>query len=234
LIDAGAVQNSADEIHRISDRIVQLCEASLAQGKPYLLSQLGVDLGRDVQLLKALTGKKLAEFIRSDKTLNTRYRIAPVENRLGAYAIVKSAAEPIETEVSPVQIEPRPEPRYHYRFWAAFSVPSDGKHRFLSLDDFMFKNFSEGITPPTDWIAVEDEFIAPLGVANRDNVIKHNINAWLDRHEVDKARVLQKAKPVKLPDKSLLSAVIEALDRRQLQSTSLTLDVVATLLEKKF
>lgn len=240
LTDTASPQDTGQEIQRISDRIVKLCETALAQGRPYLLSQLGLDLGKDVQTLKILTGKKLREFIRDYEPLRKCYRVAPVEGRQNAFAIVRNEGEASNegetpaVQAQPVEIEPHPEPKYHYRFWAAFAVPSDGKRRFFDPNQLVFKNLSEGVDLPINWIPIEDEFVAPAEIEHRDEIIKENIDKWLTRHKVDKSRFLHHARPVEMSaQSSLLLSVIEALDRKQLQSTSLTLDVVAALLGKK-
>ena len=130
LTDAPAGQNAEQELERISNRIIQLCDDALAQGRPYLVSRLGLDLGRDVQNLKLLTDKKLVEFIRSHEALKKRYTVAPVEGRQNVLVVVRSKDETPAIKARTIEVEPRSEPRYHYRFWAAFAVPSNGQSRF--------------------------------------------------------------------------------------------------------
>ena len=231
MTDATAGQNAEQELDRITNRIIQLCDDALAQGRPYLVSRLGLDLGRDVQNLKILTDKKLVEFIRSHEVLKKRYTVVPVEGRQNVLVVVRAKDETPAIEAH--EVEPRSEPRYHYRFWAAFAVPSNGQSRFIDPTRFIFKTFSEKDVVPSHWIPIEEDLIAPEKCENRDDVIKGNINAWLTKHNIDKSRFLHNARPVQMAQKSLLLSVIEALDRRQLQSTSMTLDVIATLLGKK-
>ena len=233
LTDTTSSENVEETLERIAQRIIQLCDDPLRHGRPYLVSRLGLDLGKDVHDLRRLTDKRLVEFIQSYEPLKARYNVVPVGDRKNVFAIVPAIETAPLMEAGVVSFEPSAEPRYHYRFWAAFAVPSDGRRRFFNLTQLIFKGFSETEDVPSEWIPIEDEFIAPAKAENRDELITRNIASWLKEHGVEKTRVLHRARPVQLPQKSLLLSVIEALDKRQLQSTSMTLDVVATLLEKK-
>ena len=68
----------------------------------------------------------------------------------------------------------------------------------------------------------------------RDEMIKANIASWLAQNglPVDKFQVSKRAHSQTSHQQtgSLLDAIIATLDHRQLQSTTLTLDVIATLL----
>src|SRR5690349_4303958 len=56
--------NVTVELDRIKAKIISLCEAGLASGRPYLLSELGLALAEDLSTLKHLTRGKLIDFIR--------------------------------------------------------------------------------------------------------------------------------------------------------------------------
>ncbi|HEY5305835.1 MAG TPA: hypothetical protein VIJ52_04115 [Pseudolabrys sp.] len=227
--------DNQDEIKRITDSIIRVCENAFAEGREYvLLSRLGVELGQEVKKIKYMTGRGLAEFIRTSPKLNA-YSIVTVAGTKNIFALVRTSNMQ-EAGVLPATVlaaQPS-ETRFHYRFWAAFSVPSTvGKRRFIDPESFVFKDTSEGEEAPTGWLPVEEEFIAAEKLDRRDQTIKDNIEKWLEKHGLDRSRFLQNVKPSEAPQRNLLFAIIEALDRRQLQATNLSLDVIATLAAKK-
>lgn len=223
-----------EDERRIAQRIIELCEAAFGEGKPYvLLSRLGLDLGEDVKNIKYMTGRGLAEFVRKCELLR-EYSLVQVGTTTNILAIVKaSAAQGGQTESLAVPAsQSAPEARYHYRFWAAFSVPWSHGTRYLDLANFVFKDL-DGDVAPAGWVKIEQEFIAPKEAEKRDQLIKGNIERWLVSHDMERDRFLQNAKPSVSVERSLLSALIDSLDRRQLQSTVLPLDVIASLFNKK-
>lgn len=228
LINNDAAKAEAD---RIKDKIISLSEAALKQAASYLLSRLGTDLGDDLRKLRLVTGQKLTQFIRSQ--LQDKYRVAPVEGLPNIMALVRAGESNTADEI--VEYPGRSEPRFHYRFWAAFSVPAKGSSRYLDPAGFVFKDLAVGEDPPIGWLEIDKEFIAPVSIADRDGEIKQNIHKWLEKVQLDRAAFLQGASQSRIEDsgKSLLLAVLESLDRRQLQSTTMSLDVVASLLSKR-
>jgi len=240
-VSEGIIVSGADagpEIKRISDRIVELCDASLLHGRPYLLSRLGLDLGKDVQRLKLLSGRSLADFIRNSPALNAAYALVPVIGSKNVLAVVKKDAGngTAQTGNNAVAVAP-PQPveaRYNYRFWAAFAIPSIGTPRYLDSLHLVFKNIPEGEELPSGWLLIDDEYIAPKDAENRDELIKKNIDRWLKKNGMEPARFLQGARPALFAQRTLLAALLDALDQRQLQNTVLSLDVIATLASKKF
>lgn len=219
------------EIQRIKERIISFAELALSKAPSYLMSRLGTELGDDLRSLRLASGQKLTEFIREN--LADKYRVVPVEGLPNITALVRADTQEEYTER--VENSPRNAPRFHYRFWAAFSVPAKSTPRYLDPTDFVFKDLALGEDPPIGWLEVEKEFIAAPSIPNRDAEIKENIERWLKKFQLEKASFLQgsiKPSP-RESGKSLLLAVLESLDRRQLQSTTLSLDVVASLLSKR-
>jgi hypothetical protein len=237
----GGEDNTVD---RIADSIVALADAALRQGSYYLLSQLGKDLGPDLNTLKLVTKQSLGAFVRD--RLSDKFTIVKTGEFNNVQALVRAAnstfkPEPMLTLSEEVTVETklvaRPAPRFNYRFWAAFSVPIQTGRRYLNLTDFIFKDFEPGETPPDGWVEIAPEFVADPNLQARDRQIVDNILQWSRLHGRDPAEFHQTRAPRgALPTGAtgnLLEAMIAALDHKQLSSTSLSLDVVAALMRKK-
>lgn len=219
------------ELSRIAEKIFGLVEAQSGERKPYLVSALGLDLGDDLHTLKRLSGIGLNEFIQS--RLADRLTLV----RLGAHrnvaAVFIGSVDPSAIEQFPLAAPQRK--RFHFRFWAAFSVPAEKDVRVLDMDDFTFTDV-ELSEVAEDAVTIDQALIAPVDVDERDELIKANIGQWLESRGLDEGPFLAPAKqrPPTVGNiqagKTLLEAMISALDRKQLQATTLSLDVVATLL----
>jgi hypothetical protein len=228
--------NPQNEIDRIKSRIVALCDEALNRGSPYYLSRLGIDLGNDVKRLRLLTGEKLGEFIAQN--FSKRYRLIPIDGQSSRMAVVRPDEGLVVGEEKRSELGPSPEPerrpRYHYRFWAAFSVPHTGGRRFLDRRTLFFKNVSADDPPPTGWSEIDEQFLISADAPDRDNLIETNIARWLEKNSLERSGFLASFKPqTPHSDRTLLAAMINTLDRRQLQNTTLSMDVVADLLNKR-
>lgn len=229
----------AEELAEIEKKIRGLCDTFLERenGRPYLLSRLGADLGEDARRLKLLSGRSLARFIA--ERLSEDYSIVLGGQHHNVQALVRANG----SESSPSQVvvgdHSQPEtqiekgPRYHYRFWAAFSVPLKSEKRFVSLRDFYFTDSEPSVGEYTE---IEEKYIAPEQLENRDEWIRQSVESWIAEHNLPRERFLARADgptPGRSTGHSLLEAVIQALDKRQLNSVALPLDVVAELLRKR-
>lgn len=222
------------ELERIAEKIVNLAKARKGERQPYLVSALGIDLGDDLRTLKLLTNKGLNEFIQS--RLSDRVTLV----RLGAHknvtAIIDGLLEGEELAEAAAAVA-EPKKRFHYRFWAAFSVPMQGEVRILDPDKFTFEDVAQADVP-AGALTIDPQSIAPPDADNRDVLIKQNIQTWLDARGLSEDRFTAAKRLQTLPlvvsktaiRDNLLEAMLLALDKRQLHSTSLTLDVVQTLL----
>lgn len=233
------------ELAQIEAKVATLCEGGLTGRAYYLLSELGKALGEDLVRLKVLGKTRLAEFI--EARLGDRFSVVGVGLQGKIKAVVHAdATQPAPggvaaptTEVSR-QEQASPKLRYHYRFWAAFAVPSDGRIRYLNLDDLTFDDRDEEETPEGH-VAIESKYIAPEGLENRDKSILANIESWLSAKGLAQDQFLERHGRRREPNAvaldrrevTALDAMISALDRRQLAATSLSLDVVAALLRKR-
>lgn len=230
---------SGSSLKALIDKVEALCEAGLNAAKPYLVSSLGLELGDDLQQLKSLTKMNLAEFIRTH--LGEKYEIARLGEHNNVLAVVEKGSEPptLVRHDGDHPIDSQGRPKFHYRLWAAFSVPPTHPYRVLNLVDLTFNDVSE---KPAD--LEEDQYIIPLDkvpsaeAPRRDDVIYENLNGWLKGQQLVPSRFYarndrpSKQKILKqggLQRGSLLEALLQCLDRKQLQNTSLTLDVVEAL-----
>ena len=217
-------------LEQIAERIASLAKAR--EGKPILVSAIGIALGEDLRLLKLLTGRGLNQFIQDQ--LGGVVTLV----RLGTHRNVTAIIYGTPDATSVMELEGgngEPKRRFHYRFWAAFSVPAKGEVRVLH-HDLTFDDVAKAEVPE-EALTIANDLIAPEETENRDELIKANIASWLETQGLPEDRFLA---PRRLPNLqgagsnsatgSLLEAVFAALDRKQLQSTNLSLDVVATLL----
>lgn len=219
------------ELDRIAKRIESLVDQAKGLHPKFLVSALGIALGEDLKTLKQLTNGGLNDFIESSR-LSHRFKL----ERMGIHGNITAV---VDRSVSPVTLQsatsPREQnPRFHPRFWAAFSVPSKVGHvRILSPDDFTFKDVPSEDEPKGGW-TIAEYLIVSAQEDRRDDKIKANIATWLNQNALneDRFQVSKKtaARSVHSQTGSLLEALISALDRRQLQANTLTLDAVATLL----
>lgn len=222
------------ELERIAQKIVTLVKARKGERQPYLVSALGIDLGDDLRTLKSLTNKGLNQFIQS--RLGDRVTLV----RLGAHnnvtAIIDGLLEGADLAEAAAAVA-EPKRRFHYRFWAAFSVPMQGEVRVLDPEKFTFEDVAQA-NMPADALTIDPQSIAPPDADERDVLIKQNIEAWLEAHGLSEDGFTAAKRLPRLPlaltktviGDNLLEAMLSALDKRQLQSTSLSLDVVQTLL----
>lgn len=218
-------------LNRIAEKIAELADARIRNGEPYLLSALGADLGEDLSLLKLLNKKGLSDFIQ----LRHCERFTVV--RLGVHGnvtgLIKKSSLSSSTDQATIS-EVKHNQRFHYRFWAAFSVPSTNEARVLNREDFTFTDLPAAEVPEGS-LTISNDLIVDIGAAERDVKIMENIEKWLLAKGLSKDEFMALKRASRLPltrqsSGSLLHAIVAALDQRQLQSTTMNLDVVATLL----
>lgn len=224
--------NQEKELARIAEKIVGLAEARKDERRPYLVSALGIDLGEDLRRLKLLTNQGLNEFIKS--RLTGRVTLVWLGDHQNVAAIIFGSVDPTTVELPKISDEEKK--RFQFRFWAAFSVPPEKDVRVLNMDNFTFEDFARDDVPE-DAVTIDHALIAPSEEKDRDALIKSNIYKWLASKELPEERFLAPQKLLRPAIKSMVSTkgsllelLITALDRKQLQSTSLSLDVIATLL----
>ena len=225
---------TSEETEKELDRIAKRVESLVDEGKElhpkYFVSALGIALGEDLKILKQLTNRGLNEFIES--RLSHRFDLERTGVHRNITAVVDKSADSATVQRPTSSREQNP--RFHPRFWAAFSVPAEGDHaRILNQDDLTFKDVPIGEAPKGE-LTIARNLIVPADEDRRDEKIKANIAIWLEHNglRADKFWASKRASSHTLNHQagSLLEAIIGALDRPQLQSNSLTLDAIAMLL----
>ena len=219
-------------VSRIADKIVRLAEAHKGERRPYLVSALGIDLGEELRTLKLLTNQTLNEFIQS--RLADRVTLVRLGTHRNVTAILSGSVDP--SSIDSLQPAGEQQKRFHVRFWAAFSVPPEKDVRVLNLKDFTFEDVTQAEIPEGA-VTIDHGLIAPIEAEDRDALIKANIAQWLETNDLSEEHFLARKRlprptctPTIQSGGSLLEGMILALDLKQLQSTSLSLDVVAALL----
>ncbi len=229
--------SNEEELSRIETKIRELVELALKDGVPYLLSALGAHMESDLVKLKLLSKKSLADFV-VDRFGN-EYAIVTGGVHGNVKALVRTANQTGEV-VLPVG---GGKPRFHRRFWAAFAAPiPEGKIRLLNLADLSFDHVesSEKMEVPRGTIEISTSLVPSEDAVDRDHMIIENIKKWVEEYDLDISQFILGAPgyPDRRPNNreqthTLLSQFILALDKRQLSSVSLPLDVVAALLSKR-
>lgn len=223
----------SEELLRIEKKIEGLADAELAAGQPYLLSKLGMDLGADLKTVKQ-EARTLAEFIKD--RFSDKYEIIYTGEYRNIQSIISKDRMAENAVEVPIDHEEERQPeRFNYRFWAAFSVPLEGKSRFLNIENFTFEDTD--VCPSGPYEAISAEFIAPEIATDRDKLIVKNIRKWIEAKGLKIEQFLAKRRSGKgtasaASNRTLLHSVLEALDKKQLSSVSLPMDVVAALLNR--
>jgi hypothetical protein len=233
------VQDNEGSLQQIEGKVRALANAALSGGKPLLLSALGKDLGDDLNLLKSLTAGGLSRFIHD--RMGSEFAIVLGGQFRNVQAVVKAGtAGNFDSAVSAdVGVPEVKAPRYHYKFWAAFSVPLPPERKrildpaTLGFDDVPFEEVREG------WRPIGNDFIVDQHLPERNRMISQQIDRWLSAEGEDQSRFLQptRMRPEKISvdfqSTTLLDVLIQSLDSRQLASTTMSLDAVAALLKKR-
>ena len=155
-----------DDLKRIETEIIALTEAAFENGRPYyLMSELGIALGDDLRNLKLLTRGTLADFIR--RHLSKRYRIVPRGVHKNIYVLTPAGTEGTNLEeraaegttitigAGQVKKQKVQHPRYHYRFWAAFSVPPSNDKRYLNTSNYTFEDIPADAQAPIGTLEIQ-------------------------------------------------------------------------------
>jgi hypothetical protein len=224
------------ELTLINSDLRQIIQVELATSPYALLSKVGSELGTEkVTRLKLLSGQRsLGRYI-ADK-YKGEWEVKPIENF--GLGITQKAGQRLGERVSPALNQKPAVFRYDRRFWAAFSVPLDSGKRIMDQSDFIFSDIANDDLCPENALIITPDFVAPPDAPNRIDLITSNIERWLEKRNLvreDFAAKRAESKVIMSPElvhRSVLHAVIDSLDKRQLQSQSLSLDVVAALLRQ--
>jgi hypothetical protein len=228
-----------DALQRIEEKVRAFADAALSTGRPLLLSALGKDLGDDLKLIKTHTRGGLSRFIQ--ERMSNDFSIVLGGEYRNVQAIVRAGAID-QVQAGGVDVQPQVEtrsPRYHYKFWAAFSVPLEsGKQRSIDLSSFNFEDV-DNTEERSGCKKIREDLVAPVSAPDRDKLISQNIEKWLQENGEAQSRFLNatRSRPEKVmqpfDSATLLDLLIRSLDAKQLATTTMSLDTVSALLKKR-
>lgn len=226
-----AIPENQSEVERIKGCIMRLADDKFNQGmKKYYLSALGNDLGEDRLTLEKESKKKLKKFIIEDTDLkigetgehkNIFYIRAP-DTSSASFSMSSSASS---------------SPRFVPRFWAAFVVPlKERNRRFINLDTLKFESLDNSdIESDHDdrKIEIEEEYIAKKNVPRDDEKTLESIKSWISKHNLEEDRFYMHNHRPQHNVRSLLEHLLMTLDADQLKRTTLSLDIVKSIHDRK-
>lgn len=232
-------------------KVVDLCrEHWQKHQKAYLDSRLGLDLSRLDIDVRGSVGMKLQPFIMQHMTDKLQIRRSPTSGEnitiLGLFPLDAKLGEPLSAyfDFGPPKTKT---PRLNPRFWAAFAVPlMPGFRRFFDLKTFLFEDVPQDQPAPDDKLEIDLSNVVPESVAHRSSEIIHRIRGWLDVNKLPitdfvAGRHLEgphtypplatmEERPVSGTSRTILHALVESLNSRELARITMPLDVVAKLL----
>lgn len=214
--------------------------------RPLLFSKLGLLLGPRRLELQALTGQRLAEFVRENPPEGwspVRWPAHPNIWGLVPYDVATSQPPellfPAIAQGSGPSNAPSNAPpvRYQRAFWSAFLIPlADGERRFIMPPPLppRFHDYHPGEEIPEGAIEVRRDYIARESDPDRDGTVLANVSKFLRENTLSTERFIdagrQKVAEERKPQQNLLSAMIEALDEADRRRISIPLDITAKLL----
>jgi hypothetical protein len=219
-------------------RISAAVEKALLSKPRVHLSWLGMLFHEDIEKLRRANGQSLKAFL--DKNITDMFKFEVSGENRNVYSIVLSSNfSKMELDQDRESISERQyyySTRFNFRFWAAFSKPFTSDRRFLDTDTIGFTDVKANET--IAGIEIKPSFIPATDLQDRDQAITENIFKWLEENQLSKSKFLANNLKGSYGDnrhnkKSLLEAVIDALDSKELASINLNLSVVARLLNSK-
>lgn len=236
-----SMDSNEPELDALAAKIDTISEDALKQEGSLLLSRLGGRLGADLTALRQ-NGKSLGAFLL--ERFPDKYSLVKtgIHNNVlmivdASNSALAAAIQAPDSKLAYAVTKSFQHPRYNKHFWAAFSVPPTKKYRYLDSNSLLFRESDEENISSSE-IEVKNELIPDADAEDRDDLINRSITRWIEENKLDQSKFLRPA-PISsihaqtFSGRSMLTALIEALDKRQLQSTSLSLDVVQTLINKK-
>lgn len=236
MTDKAATADSAalSELETIKSKLAAYIDDELHRRQPVYLSALGVAMQEELSRVKALTGQTVGVLI--EKEFSGRYQIARLGPHKNILALYKLGQEP--TSVDPTSVEKSPGSKgvlFTRQLWLAFAVPITTPYRYIDLKTLSFSDAEQSVAPD-GWILIDREYLREATDVHDPKLIAQNIVTWCAKNGVDPTLYLLKQKaPASdhIAGRSVLEMMLSTLDRRQLQSVSLPLDVVDALLRSR-
>jgi hypothetical protein len=221
------------DLSEFDKQIAAFADEKFAKGEPCFISALGIALGDQLRQMRAATGLGLGEYVR--EKLSDVYDLIEVKpNTVALWPKGRPQTEAFQVAASrPSRASTTPTRRFLPWFWQAFAVPNAGRSRFYdpvshTVSEAPDEASKEAVEIPASFIRSDE---SPFNVKE----IQGRIIEWLSENKLDANRFREPAGAAIEREHavSLLDALIAALDKKQLQSFSLPMDVIATLAARK-
>lgn len=228
------IQGDNDPVEKLKDKILGIWST---EGEPlfYPLSNLGSQLGYELKVLQNSTGMKLAEFIKNH--LSDRLKVVDYGDKGNLRAIVAAGNDISGDDISTASSSQASFKRFHRALWAAFIVPIDGEKRLFNIESRSFRDIGlvESHVENNEF-TVRSEDVVGSGAKENHGQIAKNIMAWLQRNNLKVDDFLENGlQNEKMTSQrsgkntTALEILILSLNSAQLKSTTLSLDVIASL-----
>lgn len=212
-----------------------------ADQKGILLSTLGLLLSNKGLWSKRPEGESLSKLIKSNLSDTLRIENHP-QHRLVKGVFPKSATltDPL-IQYFDLSRKDQRLPRYHPRFWAAFSKEiAAGNRRFLNIDTIMFEDLPGESNAPTNASVYEltPEMIPNSDVEDRNDGINASIKAWAGKNKVDLPPLMASSRrTLEGRDRgrqiSILDQMLDALSEKDMVRVQMPLDIVNKLRNRR-
>ena len=208
------------EIERISERIKALVADHFARGEErFYLSGLGSVLADDRAILEKLSKRKLADFV--ENVLGFEIGRSGQHNNILHIVRPEALGPPtVRSDRKPVKFAPE--------IWSAFTTAlAPGERRYF---DPTTRQVSSEPDPEGSAREIPENLISDGAMPAGQSADR--IRQWLEEQGLDLSLVVS-GRTRREVGPSLLHQVLEALDGEQLRRTTLPLDVIKTLSERR-
>ncbi|RYG89101.1 MAG: hypothetical protein EON59_02140 [Alphaproteobacteria bacterium] len=231
MIDSDVIQQP--DFEAFHSLIAELARPHFDRGEPALINQLGIALGEQLRIVKAATGLSFSDYL--GKRLDDVYEVIDVKANTKGIWPKGRPKDGLVTRMTARLDRPRPTTqRYAPTFWQAFADPlKPGMRRFYVPSTREVREAT--IAENEEWKEIPASLIREEGEPYAVKPIQAHIAEWLKDTAIELDGVVETIaeRPARDSGHTLLDLMIESLDKRQLQSVSLPLDVVATLAARR-
>lgn len=227
----GLDEAQAAEVEQIRKQIADFIDSELQSRELLYLSAVGAAMREPLGRFKQLTGQTLGQIVEND--LADSYQVARLGAHKNVLALCRIGQDPLKLQAT--RPDRAPVLRYNRNLWLAFAVPLTANYRHIDMNALKFQD-SDDATPPEGHLAIDREYLRGDDDPHEPSEIVRRIGTWLAKNSFDPSRYLEKPSSLnqqRVQGRSVLEDMISVLDRRQLQSVSLPLDVVDSLLRHR-
>lgn len=232
-------ESEHERIAALKNEILNLTyEYWSSTSKALLLASLGQQLTkRGYNLRTDLRGQKLVPFLQIELKDQVTVLTSPFDSLVrGIVPKGEDIGADIRSLFTPNTERGSARINFDKRVWIAFSNPIPENHvRVLQFEpEINFEDLPAEMAKDKEHMVVPRELVIPPAAKPsqvRNAELQQNIRSWLKDHGIGIEKVVAKAtiEASARGTDSLLSAILAALDRKDLERVSLPLDIVAKL-----